>query len=64
MIIKIQVNDNGAGFLMAPISFTWFGFLSEIFPVTTESQTGPALWRVVFDQLIFSPICKLTNTIH
>lgn len=46
---------------MAPISFTWFGFLSEIFPVTIESQTGPALWRVALDQLVFSPICELTH---
>lgn len=58
---KTQSDDNEAGFLMAPISFTWFGFLSEIFPVTTESQTGPALWRVALDQLVFSPICELAR---
>lgn len=58
---KAQSDNNEAGFLMAPISFTWFGFLSEIFPVTTESQTGPALWRVALDQLVFSPICELTH---
>lgn len=48
---------------MAPASFAWFGFLSDIFPVTIESRTGPALCRVALDQAIFSPICKFIGVV-
>ncbi|KAI9800105.1 MAG: hypothetical protein M1825_004287 [Sarcosagium campestre] len=43
------------GFMIAPIQFKWFQFLSTAFPVTSASATGPALKRVAFDQLIFAP---------
>jgi Mpv17 / PMP22 family len=44
------------GFLMAPIQFQWFGFLSRTFPITKSSGTVPAVQRVAMDQLIFAPI--------
>lgn len=46
----------GYGFCMAPLQFKWFKFLSQIFPM--NKATGafvPAMKRVAFDQLIFSP---------
>jgi protein Mpv17 len=44
------------GFLMAPIQFKWFKFLSRAFPITKESGLGPAMKMVAFDQLIFAPV--------
>ncbi|KAN0117335.1 vacuolar membrane protein [Hyaloscypha variabilis] len=44
------------GFLMAPVQFKWFKFLSKAFPVTQKSGLGAALKMVVFDQLIFAPV--------
>ncbi|KAB8338988.1 hypothetical protein FH972_021927 [Carpinus fangiana] len=44
------------GFLMAPLQYKWFGFLARAFPITKSLGTGPALKRVAFDQLIFSPM--------
>lgn len=44
------------GFLMSPIQFHWFAFLSRAFPITKQSSTMPALQRVCFDQLIFAPM--------
>jgi len=44
------------GFLMAPIQFKWFNFLSRAFPVTKTSGLAPAMKRVAFDQLIFAPV--------
>jgi len=44
------------GFCMAPIQFKWFGFLSRTFPITKEAAFGPAMKRVIFDQLIFAPL--------
>jgi protein Mpv17 len=44
------------GFMMAPIQFTWFKFLSQSFPITKSSALGPALKMVAFDQLIFAPV--------
>jgi hypothetical protein len=44
------------GFLMAPVQHKWFSFLSSTFPITSKSGTVPALKRVAFDQLIFSPV--------
>ncbi|KAI9761413.1 MAG: hypothetical protein M4579_001063 [Chaenotheca gracillima] len=46
------------GFMVAPLQFTWFQFLSRAFPITKISATAPALKRVAFDQLIFAP-CSL-----
>jgi len=44
------------GFIMAPIQFQWFGFLSRAFPLVKGRSTVPALQRVAMDQLIFAPI--------
>ena len=44
------------GFLMSPLQFQWFAFLSRSFPITKQSATMPALYRVCFDQLIFAPV--------
>lgn len=44
------------GFLMAPVQFKWFGFLSRAFPITKTHGTLPALQRVAMDQLVFAPI--------
>ncbi|KAJ5383038.1 hypothetical protein N7517_000949 [Penicillium concentricum] len=43
------------GFLMAPLQFQWFGFLSRAFPLTKMNPTAPVFKRVAFDQLIFAP---------
>ena len=43
------------GLAMAPVQFKWFGFLERMFPMTKSSMFGPALMRVVTDQLAFSP---------
>lgn len=45
----------GYGFLMAPVQFKWFKFLERSFPITKTSAFGPAMKRVVFDQLVFAP---------
>jgi len=44
------------GFMMAPVQFTWFKFLSRAFPITQKAGLGPALKMVAFDQLIFAPV--------
>lgn len=44
------------GFMMAPIQFKWFGFLSKAFPITKDSALGPTLKRVAFDQLVYAPV--------
>lgn len=44
------------GFMMAPVQFTWFKFLSKTFPITKESGFGAAMKMVAFDQLIFAPV--------
>ncbi|OIW31885.1 hypothetical protein CONLIGDRAFT_629573 [Coniochaeta ligniaria NRRL 30616] len=43
------------GFCMAPLQFRWFKFLEKTFPITKAAAFGPAMKRVVFDQLIFAP---------
>lgn len=44
------------GFMMAPLQFKWFQFLSRAFPITKGSAFGPTMKRVAFDQLIYAPI--------
>ena len=44
------------GFIMSPLQFKWFSFLSRAFPITKQSAAVPALKRVAFDQLIWAPI--------
>ncbi|EPE09082.1 vacuolar membrane protein [Ophiostoma piceae UAMH 11346] len=47
----------GYGFLMAPIQFKWFKFLSTTFPIVKGgSALGPTLKRTAMDQLIFAPM--------
>ncbi|KAF8534770.1 hypothetical protein BDD12DRAFT_895209 [Trichophaea hybrida] len=41
------------GFLMAPLQLAWFSFLEKHFPT---GELGAAIWKVLFDQIIFSPI--------
>ncbi|KAH8894219.1 hypothetical protein GQ53DRAFT_744952 [Thozetella sp. PMI_491] len=43
------------GFCMAPVQFRWFKVLERTFPITKTSAFGPAMKRVVFDQLVFAP---------
>lgn len=43
------------GFCVAPLQFRWFKFLSTAFPMTKTSAFGPAMKRVVFDQLVYAP---------
>lgn len=43
------------GFCVAPLQFKWFRFLERAFPITKASAFGPAMKRVVFDQLIYAP---------
>lgn len=47
------------GFMMAPLQYKWFGFLSRAFPITKSSALGSAVKMVAFDQLIFAPFGKL-----
>ena len=47
------------GFLISPLQFQWFAFLSKSFPITKQSATMPALYRVCLDQLIFAPVGTL-----
>ncbi|KAA8908459.1 hypothetical protein FN846DRAFT_906161 [Sphaerosporella brunnea] len=44
------------GFFMAPLQLAWFAWLSEAFPMGEDNKTGAALWRVLLDQVVFSPI--------
>lgn len=44
------------GFIMSPVQFQWFAFLTRAFPITKQSATMPVFQRVCFDQLIFAPI--------
>lgn len=44
------------GFMMGPVQFKWFQFLSRAFPITKTSRLAPALKMVAFDQLIFAPV--------
>lgn len=43
------------GFGVAPLQFKWFRFLERAFPMTKVSAFGPAMKRVVFDQLVYAP---------
>ena len=44
------------GFIMSPVQFHWFGFLSKTFPITKQSSTLPVLQRMAFDQFLFAPV--------
>ena len=49
------------GFMMAPVQFKWFKFLSRAFPITKTSGLGPAMKMVAFDQLVFAPVGMLQH---
>lgn len=44
------------GFIMTPLQFKWFGFLTKILPITPGNTTIPALKRVALDQLGLAPL--------
>lgn len=44
------------GFIMSPLQYQWFSFLTRSFPFGKNSKTVPTLQRVALDQLIFAPI--------
>ena len=44
------------GFIISPLQYHWFAFLSRAFPINKNHKTVPALQRVAFDQLIFAPV--------
>lgn len=46
------------GFIMAPLQYKWFGFLSSVFPMAKGAGMTTAFKRVAFDQLIFTPFGK------
>jgi protein Mpv17 len=52
------------GFLMAPVQFKWFSFLSRAFPVTPKSGLGAVVKMVAFDQLIFAPVGMSCCVMH
>ncbi|KAI9784541.1 MAG: hypothetical protein M1816_000807 [Peltula sp. TS41687] len=43
------------GFMMAPVQFKWFQFLSRAFPITKAAGLTAAFKRVAMDQLIMAP---------
>lgn len=43
------------GFMMAPVQFKWFQFLSRAFPITKTAGLTAAFKRVALDQLIMAP---------
>jgi protein Mpv17 len=51
------------GFMMAPVQFKWFQFLSKAFPITKSSGLGTAMKMVAFDQLIFAPVGMLLSAV-
>lgn len=44
------------GFIMAPVQYTWFGFLSRTFPLVKGAGLRTAFKRVAFDQFLFAPV--------
>jgi len=44
------------GLIMAPAQLKWFEVLSDLFPITEDSKTLPAIWRVLLDQTVFGPM--------
>ncbi|KAL8766333.1 MAG: hypothetical protein Q9209_006860 [Squamulea sp. 1 TL-2023] len=44
------------GFIMSPVQFHWFAFLTRTFPITKQSGTIPVLQRMAFDQFLFAPV--------
>jgi len=44
------------GFLMTPVQYKWYQFLSKTFPLIKPHGTTAAMKRVAFDQLLYAPI--------
>lgn len=44
------------GFIMSPVQYHWFAFLSRSFPILKGAGMIPVLKRVACDQLIFTPM--------
>ncbi|KAL8899960.1 MAG: hypothetical protein Q9207_005931 [Kuettlingeria erythrocarpa] len=44
------------GFIISPVQFHWFSFLTRTFPITKRSTTIPVFQRMAFDQFIFAPL--------
>lgn len=44
------------GFMMAPVQFKWFRFLTRAFPITKTSAFVPSMKRMAMDQLVFAPV--------
>ncbi|CAL8583342.1 hypothetical protein XPA_008967 [Xanthoria parietina] len=44
------------GFIMSPVQYHWFSFLTRTFPITKQNATVPVLQRMAFDQFIFAPV--------
>ena len=44
------------GFIMSPLQYHWFAFLSKSFPITKTAGFSAVLKRVACDQLMFSPV--------
>ena len=44
------------GFIMSPVQYQWFAFLTRACPITKQSATIPAMKRVALDQLMFAPL--------
>ena len=49
------------GFIMSPLQFQWFSFLSRAFPITKSSKSLPAMQREAFDKLNFEPISMMDH---
>ena len=43
------------GFMMSPVQYHWFSFLSRAFPLPKTGGIVPAFKRVALDQLMFAP---------
>lgn len=43
-------------FIMTPLQFRWFAFLTKWFPIETRGASVSALQRVAMDQLLFAPL--------
>ena len=44
------------GFIMSPLQYHWFAFLSKSFPITKTAGFSAVSKRVACDQLMFSPV--------
>lgn len=52
------------GFVMAPVQFKWFQFLTRAFPITKTSAFAPTIKRMAVDQLVFAPVGTCFSITH